>query len=135
MTPGSTVDTSEAELQADPLKSLIWDLSATGACTYAEHAASQIDGIVGASFSFFGVAAESVLDAHVTLTEGSDYVGLIGRVTDDIIPRLEVSAGVVAAEKRIEFSVASAESTPISSAPHTAQSLTSPQSSGTVAAA
>ncbi|WP_413336646.1 hypothetical protein ACH82I_08520 [Brevibacterium sp. GP-SGM9] len=135
MAAGSTVEATEAEPYADPLKRLMWDLSTTGACTYAEHAASQIDGIVRATFSFFGVAAESVLDVHVTLTEGSDYVALIGRVTDDIIPRLEVSAGVVASEKRIEFSVAPEELTSISSAPRSTQSLEGLPSDGAVAAA
>lgn len=135
MAAGSTVETAKAEPCADPLKRLMWDLSATGACTCAEQAASQIDGIVRATFSFFGVAAESVLDVHVTLTEGSDYVALIGRVTDEIIPRLEVSAGVVASEKRIEFSVAPEELTSIGSASCSTRSLEGLQGDGAVAAA
>ena len=135
MAASSTLETTKAEPYAAPLKRLMWDLSATGACTYAEHAACQIDGIVRATFSFFGLAAESVLDVHVTLTDGSDYVALIGRVTDEIIPCLEVSAGVAASEKRIEFSVASEELTSIGSASRSTQSLEGLQGDGAVAAA
>lgn len=104
------------EADSEPIGGLSWDLSTTGACAAAEHATQAIDGIVQATFSLFGSGDDSVLEADVTLAKNSDYVALIGCVTDDIIPHLEASAGVAASEKRIEFSVVSEKPTSIDSA-------------------
>lgn len=110
MSAGVRTDGLRAHVQREETKGIVWNLSATGACTAAENSTRKIDGIVEATFSYHGTTTESVLAAHVTLVEGSDYISLIRSVTDEIIPRLEVSAGVIASEKRIEFSVAAPES-------------------------